>query len=105
MFEKRDIEAVVRRCREVGLTALTPLENEDWGDEDVERWWEDDDKGGMEESWRDEPIVIDGTGGGNAEVAVWWKARERKENRDWARWPSKSIGPKERRKLDCGEEF
>ena len=88
VFDSKDIQAIVRRCREYGLTAHTPLQVdvEDWEGEEIEGWWAED----GEEAWRDDPIDVGNEG--------WWEKLERRENRDWERWRSVSIGARWARK-------
>lgn len=102
----KDIEAVVKMCRKYGLGAWSPLlvEEEEW-DEEIERgkkskrWWEEDD-----ERWTEEPVDVGEQG--------WWSKIERRENRDWCRWRSLSIGSRGRKRtgdeegdLEMDEDF
>ncbi len=110
VFEVKDIQTIARHCRECGLTAHRPLQvdSEDWEGEDIKEWWHE----AMEEGWRDDPIVMEGwwTKVGHrspqCEERLTGSQLERRQHRDWARWPSVSIGARnERKRLRMEDDF
>jgi hypothetical protein len=84
-FEAKDVEAIVKRCREHGLTARTPLEAQDWEYEDVHEWWRDPSEGGMEEGWRDDPVGLSETGDLSVMVGWWTNVSTQRWRLSWKR--------------------
>jgi hypothetical protein len=106
---KDDVEAIIEHCGHAELTGDKPMlvDIQQWQSYAPDKWWTVDDK----VAGRDDPIK-------SGEEGFWSKVRslmpclrrwlltsvqiESKKNRDWERWPSRSIGPLEqgRKKID-----